>query len=316
VAFETDEATWLSLDVAPDGAMLVLEILGDLYTLPIDGGSATRITSGMAYDSQPRFSPDGSQIVFVSDRSGSENLWIANVAGDDATMLTKGGQRVQFASPSWSPDGKHIVVSKTTWDLRTFELWAYHVDGGKGVQITKARASEETPASQRHNALGAVYAMDGRYLYYARKYGGFGYNLRFPLWQIARRDLASGEEDILTQAQGSGIRPALSPDGRWLVYGIRYEQQTGLRIRDLNSGVDRWLAYPIQRDEQESRYTRDPLRDIRNSAAIEYVIKNGEMYHADSMDKRWPEATPLAEQWWWRTGPAAMPQPAPAGAVE
>ncbi|MFP6815903.1 MAG: hypothetical protein VB949_09600, partial [Pseudomonadales bacterium] len=109
---------------------------------------------------------------------------------------------MQFASPSWSPDGKHIVVSKTTWDLRTFELWAYHVDGGKGVQITKARASEETPASQRHNALGAVYAMDGRYLYYARKYGGFGYNLHFPLWQIARRDLASGEEDILTQAQG------------------------------------------------------------------------------------------------------------------
>jgi urease alpha subunit len=49
----------------------------------------------------------------------------------------------------------------------------------------------------------------------------------------------------------------------------------------------------------------NPLEDIRNSAAIEYVIKNGEMYHADSMDKRWPEEVPLMPQWWWKTGPAS-----------
>ena len=47
----------------------------------------------------------------------------------------------------------------------------------------------------------------------------------------------------------------------------------------------------------------DPLEDIRNSAQIEYVIKNGEMYHADSMDKRWPEQVPLPPQWWWNTAP-------------
>ncbi len=278
VSFETDEATWLSLDVAPDGTMLVLEILGDLYTLPMRGGAATRLTSGMAYDSQPRFSPDGDRVVFISDRDGNENLWIINVDGSDAKKLTKGGRKVEFASPSWSPDGQHVVVSRTTMGLRTFELWAYHVDGGKGVQLTKSRDSKDTPTNQRHNALGAVYAKDGRYLYYATKNGGFGYNVRFPLWQIARRDLRTGDEDILTQAQGSGIRPALSPDGRWLVYGTRYEQQTGLRIRDLNSGEDRWLAYPIQRDEQESRYTRDLLPGYAftpDSNAVVYTHQGG-----------------------------------------
>ena len=259
VSFETDEATWLSLDVSPDGQSLVLEILGDLYTLPIEGGVAVPLTSGMAYDSQPRFSPDGARVVFVSDRDGSENIWILDADGDNAKKLSKGAGNEEFASPDWSPDSRHVVASKTSWGMGTYELWAYHVDGGKGVRITEAKASKDTPNNRRLNALGAVYGADGRYLYYARKMGGFGYNLRLPLWQIARRDLSSGDEDILTQAQGSAIRPILSGDDRWLVYGTRYEQQTGLRIRDLKSGDDRWLAYPIQHDEQESRYTRDLL---------------------------------------------------------
>ncbi|MFQ5694370.1 MAG: TolB family protein, partial [Terriglobia bacterium] len=76
IEFTTDEATWLSLDVSPDGRTLVFELLGDLYTLPLEGGQATRISDDMAFDSQPRFSPDGQRIAFLSDRDGAENLWI------------------------------------------------------------------------------------------------------------------------------------------------------------------------------------------------------------------------------------------------
>ncbi len=259
VSFETDEATWLSLDVSPDGATLVLEILGDLYTLPRAGGEATAITRGMGYDSQPRFSPDGSRIAFVSDRDGEYGLWTVAPDGSESKKIADGGKLVELASPSWAPDGRHVIVSRTSWGLRTFELWAYHVDGGAGVQITKAKATAATPIAQRSNALGAVYSSDGRYLYYARKNGGFAYNMRFPAWQIARRDLRLGTEDTLTQAQGSAIRPQLSPDGTLMVYGTRYEQETGLRLRNLTTGEDRWLAYPVQHDEQESRYTRDLL---------------------------------------------------------
>ena len=79
--FTTDEASWVSLDVAPDGQTIVFDILGDLYTIPIAGDKATRITSGMGWDQQPRYSPDGSQIVFVSDRNGAKNVWIANADG-------------------------------------------------------------------------------------------------------------------------------------------------------------------------------------------------------------------------------------------
>src|SRR3972149_3575557 len=55
--FTTDEGTWMSVDVSPDGRTIVFDLLGDLYTLPITGGQATRITDGMAFDAQPRFSP-------------------------------------------------------------------------------------------------------------------------------------------------------------------------------------------------------------------------------------------------------------------
>ena len=78
LTFATSEATWLSLDLSPDGKTIVFELLGDLYTLPITGGAATRITVGQAYDMQPAFSPDGKKLVFISDRNGSENVWVAN----------------------------------------------------------------------------------------------------------------------------------------------------------------------------------------------------------------------------------------------
>src|SRR6185436_18882761 len=57
--FTTDEGTWMSLDVSADGKTIVFDLLGDIYTIPIGGGSAKRITSGSGFDGQPRFSPDG-----------------------------------------------------------------------------------------------------------------------------------------------------------------------------------------------------------------------------------------------------------------
>lgn len=100
--FTTDEGTWMSLDIAPDGRTIVFDLLGDVYTLPAQGGTATRITSGSGFDGQPRFSPDGKSIVFVSDRSGSENLYLVDPDGKNLRPLTRGPNQA-FISPDWTP---------------------------------------------------------------------------------------------------------------------------------------------------------------------------------------------------------------------
>ncbi len=161
VEFTTDEGTWVSLDVSPDGKTIVFELLGDLYTLPIDGGEAKAITTGMPFDSQPSYSPDGKMIAFVSDRDGAENLWVAGADGSEARPLTKDKQSL-FASPSWTPDGDYVLVSRQPqlpWGA--FELWMYHVRGGSGVQVTKGKPKPDAKPDEYVHAIGAV-ASQGR----------------------------------------------------------------------------------------------------------------------------------------------------------
>src|SRR5262245_28660852 len=107
LSFATTEASWISLDLTPDGRTIVFDVLGDLYTMPVTGGTATRITSGMGWDQQPRYSPDGKQIVFISDRNGSKNIWIANADGTKPRLITR-SERTNFASPIWSADGRYV----------------------------------------------------------------------------------------------------------------------------------------------------------------------------------------------------------------
>src|SRR2546423_627957 len=256
IEFTTDEGTWISLDVAPDGKTIVFELLGYIYTLPIEGGQAKLISGGMAFDSQPKFSPDGKWIAFVSDREGSENIWIMHPDGSDVKQVSKDG-KAEFASAVWAPDGNYIYVSKAGFGITTFEVWMYHMQGGSGVQITKAKAAPNTPRNERHNAVGVAPSPDGKYLYYAARRGGFAYNAQLPLWQIARRDRKTGDEDILLQQPESSFRPLLSPDGTQILYVTRFETESGLRLRNLQTGEDRWVKYPITRDDQESRFTRD-----------------------------------------------------------
>jgi Tol biopolymer transport system component len=256
IEFTTDEGTWLSPDVSPDGKTIVFELLGDIYTLPIEGGVAKRVDGGMAFDSQPKFSPDGKWIAFISDREGSENIWVMHPDGSGVKQVSKDPNN-EFASPSWSPDGNYIFISKAGFGITTFEIWMYHLEGGSGVQITKAKTTPTTPRRERGNAVGVVASPDGKYLYYAKRQGGFEYNAQFPLWQIARRDRRTGDEDILLEQAESSFRPVLSPDGTQLLYVTRYETESGLRMRNLQTGEDRWVRYPITRDDQESRFTRD-----------------------------------------------------------
>jgi Tol biopolymer transport system component len=108
--------------------------------------------------------------------------------------------------------------------------------------------------------MGAAFGKDSRYIWVSRRNTNSQWEYNDPLnngYDIQVYDRETGTFSLRATRWGSAFRPTLSPDGKWLVYGTRHDQQTGLKIRDLESGEERWLAYPVQRDDQESRASRD-----------------------------------------------------------
>ena len=248
-----DEGTWMQPDVSPDGRTILFDLLGDIYALDAGGGAARPVLTGMPFETHPVFSPDGRRFAFISDRSGVTNLWIANADGSEPRQLSRDDDLTIFSSPAWAPDGKSIYVSRMKHAVLAFELWRYGVDDGKAEQVTRAQPNGEG-WDERINILGAAPSPEGRYLYFARKTGTTWTEKDPPNWSVVRRDLADGADTVIVQGAGGAMTPALSHDGRLLVYASRWGQQTGLRLRELETGADRWLAFPIDPDAQEQGY--------------------------------------------------------------
>ena len=134
LAFDTSEGTWMNVDVSPDGKRIVLDLLGDIFIMPIEGSGsspATRLTTGPAFDMQPRFSPDGGRIAFSTDRDGLWNIWAMDTDGGNAKQISREG-RWFVNSPVWSPDGSYIYARRHFVKERSLgagEIWMYHASG-------------------------------------------------------------------------------------------------------------------------------------------------------------------------------------------
>ncbi|MFB9068837.1 amidohydrolase family protein [Pseudofulvimonas gallinarii] len=251
--FSTDEGTWMNVDVSPDGRTLVFDLLGDLYTLPISGGNARRITSGPAFDVQPRFSPDGSQISFTSDRGGGDNIWRAKPDGSDARAVTQETFRL-LNNAVWTPDGQFLIARKHFTARRSLgagEMWMYHAGaGGEGLQLTKKKNDQQ-------DAGEPAVSPDGRYVYFSEDVSpgpNFEYNRdgNGTIYAIRRLDRESGELVDLVRIQGGAVRPQPSPDGKQLAFVRRIREKTALSLFDLETGQIRTLWDGLSHDQQEA----------------------------------------------------------------
>ncbi|WP_296620092.1 amidohydrolase [Marivirga sp.] len=240
IEFNTKEGTWLSVDVSPDGETIIFDMMGDIYSIPFAGGKATKLTEGMPYDVHPRFSPDGKSIVFISDKSGSDNIWTMNLESEEMKQITKDDDQNYF-SADWTPDGEYIIGAK---GRRNIKLHIYHKEGGSGAQLIEEPDNLKT--------TDPTISPDGKLIYFSKRKSAWNYNAQFPQYQIGTYDMEDGDMATITSRYGSAFTPTLSPDGKWLVYGTRFETETGLVRRNLQTGDEEWLAYPVQRDEQES----------------------------------------------------------------
>ena len=254
VNINVDEGTWMDVDVSPDGKEIAFDMLGDIYTMPIAGGTPTRIAEGIPFEMQPRFSPDGKRIAFTSDRGGGDNIWVMNVDGSDKRPLTKEEFRL-LNEPAWSPDGRFVAARKhftTGRSLGTGEIWIYHVGGGDGYVAVK-RASE---ALQKE--LGEpVYAPDGKAIYYTRNVSRgntfeYAQDSNTSLFEIERYEFATGKVSTAVNGAGGATRPTPSPDGKKLAFVRRERNLSKLYVKDLDSGQLTKLYDTLDPDQQET----------------------------------------------------------------
>ena len=254
VPINVDEGSWIDVDVSPDGNSITFALLGDIYTMPIVGGRPVRIAEGLAWEVQPRFSPDGKRIAFTSDRGGGDNIWIMNRDGSDKKQVTKEEFRL-LNQPSWSPDGRYVVAKKhftTQRSLGTGEIWIYHVSGGGGVQLVKK------PSEKHQKELGEpIYAPDGKSVYYTRNItpGGtfiYAQDSNSDLFNIEKYDMETGEITTAVSGLGGSVRPNPSPDGKKIAFVRRELTQSKLYVKDLESGVERKVYDDLDQDVQET----------------------------------------------------------------
>jgi imidazolonepropionase-like amidohydrolase/Tol biopolymer transport system component len=249
---DVTEGTWMSLDVSPRGDELVFDLLGDLYTLPINGGEAKALTQGVAWDMQPRYSPDGQSIAFTSDRGGGDNLWVMKRDGTNAQAVTAEKFRL-LNSPAWSPDSQYLVGRKHFTSRRSLgagEMWLYHRSGGEGVQLTE-RPTEQKDVGE------PVFSPDGKYLYFSQdvtpgKMFEYNKDANTQIYAIQRLNLETREIEPFVSGPGGSVRPTPSPDGKSLAFVRRVRGKSVLHVADVVSGAERALFDGLDRDMQET----------------------------------------------------------------
>ncbi len=249
---DVTQGTWMNVTLSPNGKTIAFDLLGDIYTLPIEGGEATAITHSIAWEMQPQFSPNGKQLAFTSDQGGADNIWTMDIDGSNQHQVTKEKFRL-LNSPTWSPDGSYIAARKHFTSRRSIgsgEIWLYHKAGGAGLQLNKK------PNKQKD--LGEPsFSPNGKKIYFSRdstpgpvfEYSKDSNNVIYEIFSIER---STGKIIKEVTGMGGSVRPSPSPDGKHLAFVRRIRNQSSLFIKDLTSGKETPLYKNLDRDMQET----------------------------------------------------------------
>ena len=259
IRFTVNEGTWMSVDVSPDGRTIAFDLLGDIYVLSIEGGKARRILSGMAFDFQPRFSPDGRTLAFASDRSGEVEVWLADADGKNPRPLDPDG--ALGGMPAWSPDGKVIAANRTKSGSESLlpvpgspRLFA--VDGsGADSSLPAAGCCNVIFSADGQSLISSVWVDDpsnNKYTQIVQAWETYPTDMH----QIARIDRSTGAVEVLTNSPTRAFSPVVSRDGRWLVYatrrGDKSDAHTALVLKDLHKKAETTLVERATLDKSSS----------------------------------------------------------------
>lgn len=248
VSFKTREGTFMSIDVAPDGTRIAFDLLGDIYLIPIHGGTAEAITRGPAWDQAPLFSIDGTSIYFISDRSGAKNIWEQDIASPESRQLTRSRSDVMGVL-NWTYDRRRIIAARGNMEIGNAEVSLYTVDPRTGeLSELQHKQGPWIDLDTFERLRPRVYTFSGIQspegsIYFSE--GSLDDHLgRFTVRMFAL-DPATGSRSIVTDdgASYSDFAPQISPDGAVLAWFRQYhDRSTEIRTRRLGSAEERPLV--------------------------------------------------------------------------
>ncbi len=205
ISFTTEEGSYMSVDVSPDGKTLLFDLLGDIYSVPAVGGDATQLTRGVALNLRPIWSPDGKRMAYISDISGAFHLNVKEVGGTFHLVLGKSDKQLDDTQDAvWTPEGNFVAIGG----------FIYGLAGGN----TPPNASITNPLR---------FSADGQFVYYLDS------------GRIYQYDYAKKIRSAISIVSQTSRNEVLSPDGRFWAYVADSNAQKCLIVRDLLSGREK-----------------------------------------------------------------------------
>ena len=236
LSYDATEGSLISVDVSPDGKKIAFDLLGHIYIMSVNGGKAEAITNGTSWNMFPRYSPDGNKIMFTSDRSGSDDLWLYNLKSKEISNISK--MELPVHQGTWSTDGRHVIGTALNMKVR-HPVYMFNMFGEK-QDIIPAGARTPVTHFEMHPKNGLIYFAQGDGSLY--KSGD----------RIKTYNMKNGNIEVYIDRPGGASNPKLSPDGKQLAYTHRDDRQTVLIVHDLETREEKVVNRKLDYDRQDS----------------------------------------------------------------
>ncbi|MDE5838037.1 MAG: peptidase S41, partial [Paramuribaculum sp.] len=262
---------WLrDVKISPDGKEIAFTYKGDIWKVPVQGGTAVRLTSQPSYESEPVWSPDGKQIAFASDRAGGSDIYIMSSNGGSAKRLTTNS--AAETPEAITPDGKYVLFSANIQDPASSALFPYRsmtelyrvpVEGGRVTQVLG------TPAVQMS------FLPDGSSFIYEDVKGSEDkwrkHHTSSVTRDIWKYDAKTGKHTNLTKRGGEDRNPVVSKDGSTIYF-----------LSERNGGSFNIYSMPVNNPEKLTQITdfkTHPVRFLSQGSDGTFAFTyNGEIY--------------------------------------
>jgi len=223
----------------------------DIFTARLDGTDVVRLTNEQGYDAECSFSPDGTQVLFVSDRDGDPDIYVMDADGDNVRQLTN--QPGYDGGPFFSPDGRWIAYRTDRVEKDLLQIHVMRADGSGDVAVTAGKGVRWAPFWHPTRPWLIWTGAD-----HADPTARPNYDLWIAAWEVAPDGaFAAGEPLRITDHPGADVLPAFSPDGSLLMWTASRGEDGGGRAASSQLWVSRLDADAIVVDLPSS--TKGPI---------------------------------------------------------